>query len=140
LVVEVLNPETLTLVEGSEPQFLRFKANMPPQFVCDSTDTPYDCSFTITSSLQASSEDLACLGGGRMAQVAVGSLSSLDQASCGFNITVENWQREQRLPLQAKRDGIVDGDHNRTLDVGVTLVNSSGQLQQSISVASVDVS
>ena len=112
---------------------------MPPAFLCDSTTTPADCSFIINAQVQAHPDDLTCLRGGQIAQVVLGSLASPSTAFCGLTITAENWQTQQVLPVEAKRDIVVDGDKVRQLDIAVNITSPTGQLTPLIDIASLTV-
>lgn len=136
---QVVSSTTLILEEGDSPQSIEIKPYMPPAFLCDSMTTPADCSFVIDAQVQAHPDDLTCLRGGQVNQVVLGSLDSPGAAFCGLVITVDNWQEQHMLPVEAKRDMVVDGDKTRQLDIAVNITSPSGQLDTPFSIASLQV-
>ena len=135
---QVKNETSVSLNEGDSPVFLYLQSHTPPAFLCDVSQSVDDCTLYITAQLQADDTDLACLRGGAVVQAVTGSLEA--SASCGFVINAHNWQDVQRLPLEAERDGIVDGDQTRYLDLGVNITSSSGVADVAIAINTFQVS
>lgn len=130
--------ELLVLEEGDEPQYIQIRANTPPSFLCSPSAS--DCRFMIGATVQDDTENLACVGGGQISQVVLGSYAAPELSTCGFTFSLDNWQDMQHLPVEAKRDGIVDGNQEQRLNITVTLYSLQGSINKKFDVTSLQVS
>ena len=123
------------MVEGEAGTVVKVQGTLPPSFLCGGSNS--DCVVRIVAHIKSSKSDYTCANGDGISQAVIGwnGGSVVEDAFCGVQLTQENWQTEQDIPVRAMMDGLYDQDVTRTLvlyqqiiDQGSTTVRTQAEI------------
>lgn len=137
-MLQVRSENVITLEEGGPATQVTVTSQVPPSFICDSSDNHTDCTIIVRALLNEDTMDYMCGSGDIIKQVVIGGMPN--QSKCGIVFTMFNWQDKQQISLLAKLDRLYDGDHNRSLTVGYQLMSVSSGLSDLQSLRTINVS
>ena len=130
-IKQVTGRTQLEVVEGDDDKVIRIASNFPPAMFCTSRLTGR-CEILMPTQVLVTDEDIQCLVTNEvLPQVVLDWEDPVTQgrkvtlaSGCGAVLTNSNWELVHSVGVKAVRDGVADGDQERSMVVTAELTET----------------